>query len=234
MDSLSIISTLKCSPVFKDVPEDILRQMSKEFEEFAYHKNDIIDYTQTDRYSFVLASGGFKMTRMDIQSGKSIALFLYECGDIFDLLPLLDGKEHDVEFLATAKSVILRTPIKQMRQWIAEYPELNSAFFPYFADKMRELEEFSEEIAFCDTKTRLAQLILRHADSSCSLQDKPIPVKLINNLTHESLAELIGSVRSVVTTELSRLKQEGVIIGQRSSLAIKDLQKLKEKCHCLK
>lgn len=234
LNSKSIAQILKHSVIFKNMAEDILNETSKEFEVVTYNKNDIVDYTQTDKYFFIVASGSFKMIRMDINSGKIIALSIYERYDAFDMLPMLDGKEHDVEFLATQQSVVLRISMKRMREWIGTYPELNKAFLPYFAQKMRRLEDFSEEIAFCDTKTRLAQLILRHVDDSCSLNNQPIPVKLINHLTHESIAELIGSVRSVVTTELNKLKQEGIIIGYKDSLAIKDLEKLKKKCHCLK
>lgn len=233
MNAKLIISTLQCSPIFKNMSGHRLNEISKEFKEVVYHKHDTIDYRQIDKYFYVVASGNFKMMHTDTKSGKSIALFLYACGDVFDILTLFDGKEHDVEFLATNKSIVFSVTIKQMRKWIVEYPEINKAFFRYFADKMRELEKFSESLAFCDTKTRLAQLILKHADKSYPLKDEPISVRLINNLTHESLAELIGSVRSVVTTEINKLKKEGIVIMHNGSLAIKDLEQLQKKCRCL-
>ncbi len=93
---------------------------------------------------------------------------------------------------------------------------------------MRDLEAFGESLVFHDTLTRLAKLILRHVPHYHADHHDHIPVQLLNNLTHESLAELIGSVRSVVSTQLHKLKEEGALISNRGHLAVADLEKLFE------
>jgi len=118
---------------------------------------------------------------------------------------------------------VLKIDIELMRQYIRQYSELNRAFFSYLASKIKELEEFSENIVFYDTKTRLAKLILRGVDREYLKEEEPIPVELVGDLTHESMAELIGSVRSIVTTEISNMKKEGMLIAEKGKLAIKDL-----------
>jgi len=64
-------------------------------------------YAQIDKYFFVVTAGKIKMTKMDIKSGKTLALFLNCKGDVFDILPLLDGREHDVEFVVAVGSMML-------------------------------------------------------------------------------------------------------------------------------
>ena len=95
---------------------------------------------------------------------------------------------------------------------------------------MRALEAFSESLVFHDTTTRLAKLILKHVHKCKENSDEHYPVKLINNLSHEALAEMIGSVRSVVSTQMHKLKDEGAIVSKRGHLAVKNLDKLMKKC----
>ncbi|MEA3372966.1 MAG: helix-turn-helix domain-containing protein, partial [Campylobacterota bacterium] len=77
---------------------------------------------------------------------------------------------------------------------------------------------------------RLAKLILRYINrDSTDQNDKAYPVKLINDLSHEVLAQMIGSVRKVVNLNIQELKKEGVIASIRGKLSIKDLQKLLER-----
>ncbi len=52
---------------------------------------------------------------------------------------------------------------------------------------------------------------------------------MINDLSHESLAQMIGSVRKVVNLHIQELKKEGIINSKRGKLSIINLQKLTEK-----
>ena len=116
--------------------------------------------------------------------------------------------------------------IEDAREFICKYPECSRAFLPYLGEMMRQLEEFGYSLVFHDTATRLANLILKHAYPN---KENKHTVKLINDLSHESLAELIGSVRTVITTQLKKLKEEEIILQKRGEIAIKNLEKLLKK-----
>jgi len=125
------------------------------------------------------------------------------------------------------KMIVLSIPLEHARTWIDEHNEFNQAFLPYLGNKMRELEAFGTSMVFHDTTTRLATLILKHTHPHKS--DTSYPIKLINNLSHESLAELIGSVRSVVSTQMHKLKEEGIVNSKRGHLSVSNLEKLLKK-----
>ena len=90
---------------------------------------------------------------------------------------------------------------------------------------MRSLANLAGDLALHDTETRLARLILRHAQQKESGQ----PLRLIHNLSHESLAEMIGSVRVVVNRQLQHWQREGVVVTRRGELIIKELETLLKK-----
>ncbi len=230
MSDMSLQLTLEHSNIFKDLPTGVLQNLVGEFTKFIYRKGQIINYTDIDKYFFIIASGYIKMSRMDVQTGKKIALFLYEKCDVLDVVSLVDGGIHDVEFTSVTSSILYAVKIDRMRELLADERMLNSNFLSYLGSHQRKLECFSEAVAFYNTKTRLINLILRYADPSKVVHGQKIPVKLLSNLTHADIAELIASVRSVVTTEINKLKNEGILSVEHRNITINDLQRLRKKC----
>ena len=94
---------------------------------------------------------------------------------------------------------------------------------------MRYLENSSSGLALYDTMSRLAKLILDNVDVQSKMKNE-FPVKLINDLSHESLAQMIGSVRKVVNLNIQELKKEGIISSVRGKLSVNSLEKLLDKC----
>jgi len=222
--------SLKNSFLFGNLSENTLKEIIDECEEVFWRKGESIEHNAGMKHMYVIIKGRVKITQIDPESGRSLALFLLSEGDIFDVFSLLDGEEHIVFPMPLDNVSLLSIPLPRAREWIETHPEFNKSFLPYLGKQMRALEEFSQSIVFCDTTTRLAKLILKHTDSSDN-SNSHYPVKLINNLSHESLAEMIGSVRSVVSTQIQKLKDEGIIISKRGHMAVENLEKLMKKCH---
>ena len=76
---------------------------------------------------------------------------------------------------------------------------------------MRQIANLTFDLALEDTGTRLMKLFLKH-----TVQNNPYPnLKLINDLSNEELAGMIGTVRVVVNRYMQKLKEEGIIDAHR-------------------
>lgn len=233
----SSYNTIKKSALFRSLNSELLHKILEKFTIYCWKKNETIDYELCDKYCFFIVEGRIKMTQVDPKTGRSIAPFLLSSGDIFDVITLLDEKEHIVFPITIDNIVALAMPLNDARELISKYPQLNQQFLPYLGKLMRHLEEFGTSMVFYDTVTRLANLILKHTFSHKDSNTKEHKVKLINNLSHESIAELVGSVRSVITLQLQKLKDEDIILHKRGEIAISNLEKLIRKIdhlHCKK
>lgn len=219
---------LSNSFLFANLSKETLVNMLAECTEEYWNKADTLDPNIGTKHLFIIITGRLKVTHIDPETGRSLALFLKSEGEIFDFFSLLDGKEHIVFPVALDNMSVLSIPLERAREWMIEHPEFNQSFLPYLGEKMRELEEFGTSLVFHNITTRLAKLILKHTHPH-NIEEHH-PVQLINNLSHESLAELIGSVRSVVSTQMHKLKDEGVIISKRGHMAVSSLDKLLHKC----
>jgi len=174
-----------------------------------------------DRF-YILISGRLKLFQINEVTGRSVTLFLLGPGDVFDVFSLLDGGPSGQYAEALDDLELLSAPVSEVRSWIEAHPEFNRAFLPYLGKAMRTLGELAADLALHDTETRLARLILRHVDE----QSPDHPLKLINDLPHEQLAEMIGTVRAVVNRQLQHWKKEDVIKSEESRVVVEDLNTL--------
>jgi len=224
------LDILSKSELFKNLDKTVLAKIIEQSQECKWQKDEMIDPLEATKYLFIIISGRLKLSQINIKSGRSATLFLLTSGDIYDVFSLLDGKEHLVEPVPLDNMELLKLPLENARNFIKEYPKFNEAFLPYLGKRMRELEGFGESLIFHDTLTRLANLILKHTDRCKDEESQHHPVKLINNLSHEAIAELIGSVRTVVSLQMKKLKDDKIVINHKGHLFVKDLEKLIEKC----
>ena len=224
-----IYNILNKTPLFSGLKEEELRKMISECRLTRWDKSADIDNDEGIDIFNIIVEGRIKLMQTDPHSGRSIAIFLLERGDVFDVLSLLDGRKHLCTPVAVSETYMLRVPMATAREWLETYPEFNERFLPYVGQLMRRLESFAETVVFDDTATRLAKLILQHTEKGKLDEENNYPVKMINNVTHELLAEMIGSVRSVVTAQLRKLKEDEIILYKRGYFAVKKLEELIER-----
>lgn len=173
---------------------------------------------------FVILEGRVKISQINFENGKEQILYLLSKGDMYDVVSLLDGKSHENIAMALDDVKLLVFPIELFREWIETKPSFNRLFFPYVAKQLRNVENLASDLSLYDTTTRLVKLIARNIEQEGDKQT----LKLINNLSHEELANLIGTVRKVLNRNLQALKKEGLIDIKRKEIYIKDSQNLLE------
>ena len=173
---------------------------------------------------FVLLEGRVKVSQINFENGKEQILYLLSKGDMYDVVSLLDGKAHENMAMALDDVKLLVFPIELFREWIETKPSFNKLFFPYVAKQLREMENLASDLSLYDTTTRLVKLIAKNIEKEGDKQT----LKLINNLSHDELANLIGTVRKVLNRNLQSLKKEGLIDIRRKEIYIKDSQNLLE------
>ena len=159
------------------------------------------------------------------ENGREHILFLIGPGDGFDLISLLDDEWHNAVATALDDMEVLSTSLQQARTWIDQHPDFNRAFLPYLGKQMHTLASQATDLSLYDTEARLSRLVLRNLSGDKQLNE----IQLINDLSQETLAAMIGSVRVVVTRHLQNWKQKKIISGKRGDWSILDLQALLDK-----
>lgn len=172
---------------------------------------------------YIILNGRLKVFDMNFSTNREQTIFLLTRGDMFDTVTLLDGQAHDVMTEALDELSVIELPMQKTRHWLENNPAFNQLLLPYIAKQMRSLESLSSSLSLYDTSERLMRLIVDNLNPKTNKPD------LINNLSHNEIAKMIGSVRQVVERNLRKLQQEGLLDVGHKTLLIKNLNLLKEK-----
>ena len=209
------------SPVFSGLERNALKTMARAFTLRHWPENsEIMAPEDTAEQFMVLVQGRVKVSCSNRQ-GRELTLWLLGPGDGVDVLSLLDGKPHAVSVRTLTQVEALSVPLPVVRQWLERYPAFRLAAHHYIARQLREVADLAGDLALNHTMTRLAELLLRHFDSSRSSQPN-----LIHDLPHEELAHLIGSVRVVVNRLIGQLKRDGIVDMRDGTLRVVNLKRL--------
>ena len=215
-----------------DIPQLVQNPERAGLPDYFEHKKQIVypagmsafSSSDTVKNFYFILSGKIKISQINPETSKEQTLYLLGRGDMFDLVSLLDGRQHDYISVALEESEVDEVPIVQIRDLIENNPAFNRFFFPYLAKQMRDMEALAVDLSLYDVYSRLLRLIARNVDTA-----KGESLRLLHNLSHEELAALVGSVRKVVNRNIQRLKKEGIVEVSRKQLRLKSLQKLFEK-----
>ena len=222
---------LEKSILFADLDAPALQAMLEIYRRETWPKGAHLRPQLANELFTVIISGRLELTRTNPETGRQITLFTLAAGDAFDVLTLLDSREHDIDPFALEPLEVITAPIFKVRQWVETHPAFNRAFLPYLGEKLRKLENLSADLALYETVTRLAKLILQQASPDLPIFDEDVHLPpLINTLSDEAMARMIGSVRVIVNRHLQDFIRMGLISTSRGELVVRDLEKLREYC----
>jgi CRP/FNR family transcriptional regulator, cyclic AMP receptor protein len=222
------LAALQRQPFFARLSGDVQKDILGLFRYQTIYKRDTsIAKGETNELFYLVVNGRAKVSRLHPETGREHILYLLGSGDSFDIIHLLHGKPQDVVVTALDDLEILTTPLPNAREWLDAHPDFSPILLPYLGEQMQKLAEHIEDLALHDTEARLARLILRHAVSLSPTHG----LNLIDDLSQETLASMIGTVRVVVTQHMQNWKRQGILSGGRGKWSITDLQALLEKAH---
>ena len=218
------LEAFKQSALFSGMDEPQLVHTLEQFRRETWKKRARIGLDLHERF-VVVTRGRIELVRTDYSTGRELTIFLLHPGDAFDLITLLDGEPHDITPIALDQVDLLSVPLNSVREWLQTHPEFNQKLLPYLGHQMRALEDLAADLAFHDTVTRLGRLLAHHLlPNQQPLTRKFQPIELIHDLTQETLARMIGSVRVVVGRHIQKWKEKGAVTTARKHLAIQDLE----------
>lgn len=187
-------------------------QSSPELKEMLYENSIVKDFKAGDiilnenahiRAIPIVSKGSIRVMRTD-EEEKEILLYYIKAGESC-IMSFLGGMHHErskVKAVAEEDSEILFLPVEKVSLFIKEYPEWLDYIFRLYHKRFEELLEVVNAVAFKKMDERLLNFIKKKCEHT---QSKTL------NVTHEQLANELGTARVVVSRLLKQLEEEGLI-----------------------
>lgn len=157
---------------------------------------------------YFLESGRVKIYQA-AGSGRDVILWFCLPGEIFGLAEVARGGGREVSAQAGEASVVLAVAQESFRQFVAARPQAALLSMQVLSARLRGLSDVLVNLVADDADTRIAKLILRlgarYGVRSAGTIHLEIP------LTHQEIADMVGTTRQTVTSALSRLRKQGVL-----------------------
>jgi len=166
---------------------------------------------------FLIRQGRVQLYRISPE-GKKLVIATLGSGAVFGEMALLGQQMHNTfaEALEDCQIVVMsRTDLERL---ILAKPIVGLRMLEITGRRLSEAEERLDDMAFKGIPARLASLLLRLA------ADRGVDV--ITGLTHQDLAETIGTYRETATQVLNDMKAEGLIQIGRKRIDILDPARL--------
>jgi CRP/FNR family cyclic AMP-dependent transcriptional regulator len=168
---------------------------------------------------FLVKQGQVQLYRISPE-GKKLVIAALGTGAIFGEMALLGQQMHNAFAEAMEDSVILVMSRADLERLILNKPILGLRMLEITGRRLSDAESRLEDMAFKGIPARLASLLLRLAAERDTDE--------ITGLTHQDLAETIGTYRETATQVLNDMKMAGIIEIGRKRIKILDRARLLE------
>jgi CRP/FNR family cyclic AMP-dependent transcriptional regulator len=168
---------------------------------------------------FLVKSGQVQLYRISPE-GKKLVIATLGSGTLFGEMALLGQQMHNAFAEALDDCLILVMSRADLERLILNKPIVGLRMLEITGRRLNDAEARLEDMAFKGIPARLASLLLRLAAERQSRD--------ILGLTHQDLAETIGTYRETATQVLNDMKAQGLIEIGRKRITIKDQDRLAE------
>lgn len=206
MENLEQITEFKSSP-------ELVEKLYKHSIQKNYEAGSIILNENAHIRSIpIVTRGTLKVIRTE-EDGREILLYYIKAGEscIMSFLGGLHNETSKVKAEVEEDAEILFLPMDKVSLFIKEYPQWLDYIFRLYHKRFEELLEIVNAIAFKKVDERILALLNRKAELT---GNKTL------NITHEQLANELGTARVVVSRLLKQLEEIGKVKLGRNKIIL--------------
>lgn len=169
---------------------------------------------------YIIEEGRAKVFKL-AESGKEMILWFCFPGEIFGLAEISGGGGTREVFAQVCTPALVHcVPREAFVSFLATHPDTAARVMDLLACRMRTLGEMLLNLASDDVRTRLIKLLTRlcarYGQRMNGIHYLEIP------LTHQDMADMIGTSRQTVTSEINHLKRLGLLDTAGHRVVIQD------------
>jgi CRP/FNR family cyclic AMP-dependent transcriptional regulator len=216
---------LKRVTLLKELSSDEFSTLAAEAEMEEFRRRRVI-YMPGDpgETVYIVNTGRVKISRVT-PDGKELTLAYRGPGELFGELCLIDGGPREEMSEAVDNTLLTQLPRQSVDRIMSKHLAVGYAMSRMLLETRRVLERKIEDLVFKDVNSKLAELLLKLAKSHGVEDERGTLVAM--KMTHQEMANLIGSTRETVSLTLSQFKRKKLISTDARKVIITDPEGLK-------
>lgn len=172
---------------------------------------------------YVIESGHVRIFKSSA-GGREHVLSIEGPGGSVAELPVFDGGNYPASAAAVDEATLLFVSKQDFHALCLAHPQVSLKVLRVIGARLRRLVGIIEELSFTTVRHRLAAFLVRLAKTSGKRTRNGIEITLPAD--NQELASQIGTVRELVSRNLSRFQAEGMLKIEGRSVIVIDLKAL--------
>ena len=220
----STIQLLKRVPVFSGLSDSEFAFLTARLLQHKFDAGEFI-FSEGEPCAglYVIEQGNVRIFKSSI-GGREQVLAIDGPGSSIAELPVFDGGSYPASAQAITDCRLLFFSKQDFHTLCLQHPEVALKVLRVIGGRLRRLVGIIEELSFTTVRHRLIALLVRQGKAEGRQQGDAVTVELPAN--NSELAAQIGTVRELVSRNLSRLQSDGLIQIDNRALTIPSLRKL--------
>lgn len=224
MAVLDPVETLRRVPFFAVLPADELKSLATHCVVRRITKDELL-FAEGDACEglYVVQAGAIKLFKI-ADTGREQVLVIERAGSTVAELPLFDGGTFPASAAAVEDSTLLFLPKREFLDLCRHNSEVAFAVIRTLASRFRYMTSLVEELSLKEVSHRLARFLRDRALKSGVRTRRGIEFPLEE--TNQEIAAEIGTVRDLVSRNLRRFVDRGIIRLERRKVIVLDMAEL--------
>lgn len=172
----------------------------------------IMDYGKYVRMMPIITKGTVKVFRME-DTGKELLLYYLSNNDSCSIAYscCMEAKKSEVRAIAEDEVELIAIPHIKLEEWLCKYPSWKNYIFHSFNERFIELLKTIDAIAFENLDERLISYLKKKSEVSG---------KSALQLSHNQIAEEMGTSRVVISRLLKQLENDNKLVLYRNEIKL--------------
>jgi CRP-like cAMP-binding protein len=216
----SALDTLKRVRLFADLSETELKFLAERAVPRHYAPGELIFSEGQACAGLYVVEGGQVRIFKSSPSGREQVLAVDGPGSSVAELPVFDGGNYPASAAAAGDATLLFISKQDFHSLCLVHPKVALKVLRVVGRRLRGLVGIIEELSFTTVRSRLISMLLRLAREQKQAGKGPLEITL--PASNQELAARVGTVRELVSRNLSRLQAEGLIRMDGRQVTIPD------------
>ncbi|MCI0778028.1 MAG: Crp/Fnr family transcriptional regulator [Chloroflexi bacterium] len=204
---------LSDTDIFRDLSSQELEELDRMTAMSTCRRGKVF-YTpgETGEVLFILKRGRVNLYRIN-SDGKKLVTSTIGAGTVFGEMSLVAQGMHDTFAEAAEECTLCVMSRSDVEHLLLSKPRVALRFMEMIAERLKDVETRMETVAFKSVPTRIATFLLQLANDDTGK---------IEGVSHQDLADMVGTYRETVTRILNEFRTQGYIELGRLNVAILD------------
>ena len=216
---------LKKIPLLAELPQDVLARLAERIQMNEIRRRHVIYLPGDPGAAVYFINGGRVKISKVTRDGKELTLAYRGPGELIGEMCLIEGGPREEMAEAMENALITEIERSDFERLVQQNGGLGYRLMKVLTRRRRELENKIENLVFKDVNSKLAELLIRLSIEYGVDDARGVLVAL--KITHQEMANLIGSTRETVSLTLSQFRRKGLIQTEGRKVIIADKEGLK-------